>query len=227
MDGPNSTIRDDFDRISQLPEPTWNQNLHYHDFMLSQLPAESAIALDLGCGTGRFTCRLAERCRRVVAIDFSREMIRQALARSENHRNIDYCVADVRDFALPREHFDFVQSLTTLHHLPLRETLLAIKASLKPGGTLAVLDLPEWRTPANYLIACFALPVLLSLRFRHDGSIREDRQARLAWAAHAQHDSFLRLREIREICRSVLPGAKIRRHLLWRYSIVWHKRDAA
>ncbi len=76
-------------------------------------------------------------------------------------------------------------------------------------------------TGGNYLIACIAVPVLLALRFRHDGSIREDRNARSAWAAHMQHDSFLRLREIREICRSLLPGAKIRRHLLWRYSIIW------
>ena len=227
MDHPTRTIRADFDRISQLRESVWNQNLHYHDFMLKQLPAESDTALDLGCGTGRCTRRLAERCRRVVAIDFSREMIREAHARSENHRNIDYCVADVRDFALPSEHFDFVQSLTALHHLPLRETLAAIKASLKPGGTLAVLDLPEWRTPGNYLIACIAVPVLLALRFHHDGSIREDRAARMAWAAHAQHDHFLRLREIRRICRSVLPGATIRRHLLWRYSIVWRKHGIA
>ncbi len=29
--------------------------------------------------------------------------------------------------------------------------------------------------------------------------------------------------EVREVCRAVLPGAVVRRHLLWRYSIVWRK----
>ena len=221
MDDLTRAVRADFDRISQLPEPSWNQNLHYHDFVLDQLPAEAGAALDLGCGNGRLTRRLAERCQRVLAIDSSKGMIRQAQSRSGSYRNIDYCVADIRDFALPRGYFDFVQSVATLHHLPLRETLIVLRASLKPGGTLVILDLPEWRTPGSYLIACIAVPALLGLRFRHTGSIREDRETRSAWAAHMQHDRFLRLRQIRAICRSLLPGARIRRHLLWRYSIVW------
>jgi len=223
MDEFTRVFRNDFDRISRLPEPAWNQNLHYHGFLLDQLPPEPGTVLDLGCGTGRFTRRLAERCQRVVAIDASVGMIREARKRSGNYRNIDYCIADIRDFTLPRNFFDSVQSLTTLHHLPLRETLIALEAPLKPGGTLAILDLPEWRTPANYGIASVAVPVLLALRFRHTGSIREDPVARAAWVEHIRHDRFVRLREIRRVCRSVLPGARVRRHLLWRYSIVWTK----
>jgi hypothetical protein len=28
---------------------------------------------------------------------------------------------------------------------------------------------------------------------------------------------------VRDACEAELPGAKVRRHLLWRYSVVWRK----
>jgi len=31
------------------------------------------------------------------------------------------------------------------------------------------------------------------------------------------------LSQVRKICEDVLPGAQVRKHLLWRYSIVWKK----
>jgi hypothetical protein len=31
--------------------------------------------------------------------------------------------------------------------------------------------------------------------------------------------------EVRTLCASFLPGAKIKHALLWRYSIVWQKPD--
>jgi hypothetical protein len=33
----------------------------------------------------------------------------------------------------------------------------------------------------------------------------------------------LPLAEIRRICANRLPGAKVKRHLFWRYSLVWRK----
>jgi hypothetical protein len=29
--------------------------------------------------------------------------------------------------------------------------------------------------------------------------------------------------EVHALCARILPGAKIKQHLLWRYSIVWEK----
>jgi hypothetical protein len=46
---------------------------------------------------------------------------------------------------------------------------------------------------------------------------------REAWAEHGRHDTYPTLDEMRRICDGVLPGALIRGHLLWRYSLVWRK----
>src|SRR5437879_4563241 len=70
-------------------------------------------------------------------------MIRIARQRSTQFTNIEFRIADVIVWNFPSETFDCIASLATLHHLPLRETLLRMKNSLKIGGVLMVLDLFE------------------------------------------------------------------------------------
>jgi hypothetical protein len=57
----------------------------------------------------------------------------------------------------------------------------------------------------------------------HHGRLLPRREVRDAWAAHERHDLYLRMREVHALCDDVLPGARIKKHLLWRYSIVWQK----
>jgi len=49
----------------------FNHNDHYHRLLLRQLPPGCRRALDVGCGTGRFARRLAQRGIQVDAIDRS------------------------------------------------------------------------------------------------------------------------------------------------------------
>jgi SAM-dependent methyltransferase len=134
-------------------------------------------------------------------------------------------------YALPPEGFDCIASLATLHHLPLREILLKMKAALNPGGVLLILDLfePE-RTlvkPAGFLdsviVNALAIPLSVSLRLIHHGRLLPSRAARDAWAAHERHDIYPTMDEVRALCAEILPGAKIKKQLLWRYSVVWRK----
>jgi hypothetical protein len=36
-------------------------------------------------------------------------------------------------------------------------------------------------------------------------------------------DSYLTLAQLRQRCQVLLPGVKIRKHLFWRYSLIWKK----
>jgi ubiquinone/menaquinone biosynthesis C-methylase UbiE len=54
-------VRSEFDRLSTLPE-SWDFHYLYHPFVLSCLPAHVDSLLDVGCGTGAFTRRVASRC---------------------------------------------------------------------------------------------------------------------------------------------------------------------
>jgi hypothetical protein len=46
---------------------------------------------------------------------------------------------------------------------------------------------------------------------------------REAWAEHEQHDTFPTFAQVRQVCAELLPGAMVKKHLLWRYSIRWEK----
>jgi trans-aconitate methyltransferase len=98
--------------------------------------------LDVGCGDGAVTARVAAAVPDggVVGVDRSPEMV--ALARRE-HPELDVRVADVA--ALPfREAFDVVVSFTALHWVlepDVPAALAAMRRALVPGGRLA-LQLP-------------------------------------------------------------------------------------
>jgi ubiquinone/menaquinone biosynthesis C-methylase UbiE len=221
-----STIQADFDRIAALSTAEqWDHNSHYHPFLLKHLPSRLQNVLDIGCGTGTFSRQLARRSEAVTGLDLSPEMIRVAESRSQEYTNIRYQVTDVMNYPLQDNHFDCIASIATLHHLPFEEILLKIKGALKPNGTLLVLDLFEGkRTPLDFAYNALAFPVSRTLKLLKVGRVEDAPEARAAWEAHSEHDRFLTLAQIREICQKVLPGAKVKRHLLWRYSLVWRKK---
>jgi len=216
-------IRADFDRIALLSRNGWDHNSHYHDFLLKQLPLHCTHALEIGCGTGAFSRLLARRSNRVLALDLSPQMIRIAKERSEQYSNIDFQVADAMTWEFTTEQFDCVVSIATLHHLPIEETLLK-KGALKINGTLIILDLFQVEGPSDILTSALAVPANIILKLINTGRLREPRAVRQAWAEHGRSDSYPTLSQIRQVCASVLPGAKVTKHLLWRYSIIWKKK---
>ena len=223
MDAYTRGVRADFDRIAQLGGEAWNHNLHYHAFLPRQVPTPCRRALDVGCGTGRFTERLSARADHVTGLDLSEQMIARARVRLPDPARVSLEIGDVLTHPLPRDHYDYVVSLTTLHHLPLDVALGLLARTVAPGGVLAVLDIPAETSLCDYAIAAVAAPMNLLLMRRHLGRWRRDPEVLTAWLEHGRTDVYTPLGEVREVCRAVLPGAVVRRHLLWRYSIVWRK----
>lgn len=213
------TIRDDFDRIALLPED-WNNNLQYHGSLLRRVPRGCAEALDVGCGAGGFTRQLARRCGHATGIDLSPNMVAEARRCSAGAGNVDYRVADVMTEPLPPGAFDCITAIALLHHLPLEPALARFRDLLRPGGVLLVLDVRRGEfLPADLL----ALGVTTLLHLLHTGRLREDAAVRAAWEEHGRTDRFPPPAEVREACSRVLPGARVRTHLLWRYSLVWRR----
>jgi len=72
---------------------------------------------DLGCGIGRWSFFLQDKCRELVLIDFSEAIF---VAR-ENLRHCDnaiFMMADINDLMLRDKFADFLFCLGVLHHLP-------------------------------------------------------------------------------------------------------------
>jgi trans-aconitate methyltransferase len=94
-------------------------------------PQPGARILDLGCGTGHLTARVAERGGDVTGLDASVSMIAQA---RQNYPKLKFVLADARTFELGGG-FDAVFSNAALHWIPEPAPVIAnVARALKPGG---------------------------------------------------------------------------------------------
>jgi ubiquinone/menaquinone biosynthesis C-methylase UbiE len=217
------SIQSDFDRIALLTDEGWNHNAHYHGYLLGRIPERCRDILEIGCGTGSFSRLLAGRAERVLAIDLSPQMIRLAGERSTLHPNIDFVVGDVMTYQFPDARFDCIATLTTLHHLPTETVLREIRRALKPGGVFVCLDLYRRSKLTDLLFDGVAYPANSLLRLIKTGKPRPPKGVREAYAEHGKTDTYLTLPQVERMCAGILPGARVRRHMFWRYSIFWEK----
>jgi SAM-dependent methyltransferase len=132
-------------------------------------------------------------------------------------------VADATAWPFRPARFDCVASIAAAHHLPLVPLLGRMGEAVAPGGTLLVLDIYRPRSPADLAVSLLAVPGSRLLRLGHTGRLTEPPELRRAWEEHGRSDRYLTLAEVRAACARALPGARVRRHLLWRYSIVWRR----
>ncbi len=219
-----TSIAADFDRLALLDEEGWTANNQYHNSLLRHVPQNCENALEIGCGTGAFARVLAKRCRRVVGLDLSAEMIRVARARSEQFENLEFELADAMTWDFPQSHFDFICSIATLHHLDQRELLLKIRESLKPKGVLVVLDLVQSEKLVERMFDVVGFGVSGGLRLLHNGRLQPPPEVRKAWEQHGKHDFYLTMRQVRALADEIFPGSSVMRCLLWRYILVYKKR---
>jgi len=150
-------------------------------------------------------------------------MIRLARERSTGFATIDFEAGDVLAWTFSPEQFDFIVSIAALHHMPMEAILAKMKEALAKGGTLAVLDLYKARF-SDLFVNLAAIPAnVFMLRVKKGHRPAASAEARAAMEEHGAHDSYLTLSQVHQMCQALLPGASVRRHLFWRYSIVWTK----
>lgn len=109
------------------------------NWIAHQLPTGARI-LDLGCGPGFYTRRLAERGFSCTGVDFSPASVAYAQQQaSEGGLNIDYRCEDVRTFSSDAA-WDFIMmtfgELNVFSAAEVRALLSSIVSWLKPGGQL-------------------------------------------------------------------------------------------
>ena len=218
-----SSVEADFDRLALLDDEGWTTNNHYHNLLLKHVPQNCENALEIGCGTGAFARRLAERCKHVIALDLSSEMIRVARSRSSQFENLEFQLADAMTWDFPQSHFDYICSIATLHHLQQRELFVRMKDALKPCGVLVILDLVQSNTLVERMLDVLALGVSGSLRLIHNGRLKPSAEVRKAWEQHGQHDSYSTVTQMRALADEIFPGSSVERRLFWRYTLRYQK----
>jgi SAM-dependent methyltransferase len=193
----------------------WNHNIHYHSLVLRAMPKQCERALDVGCGRGFLARELAQHCTHVAALDQDSEALSLARDLGDADGRVNYLLGDALEYPFPRESFDLVAAVATLHHLPLIPALKRFADLLRPGGVLAVIGLYRASGPADYAMGTLGVPASLVLRALWG---QTDVGAPLRDPNETLHD-------IRDACVLALPGAELRRRMLFRYSLIWRKRE--
>lgn len=191
----------------------WNHNIYYHSVVLGALPPSCRRVLDVGCGEGMLAVELSRAVEHVTAIDMDAAVVASARLGSAAE-NIDYLVADVFTHDLPLASFDAVVSVATLHHLGTARGLERMRELLRPGGTLAVVGLARATYPRDLP---WDVAGAIASRLIRRGRPYWDSSAPKLWPPP---ETF---QEVRRIAAAILPGCRYRRHLLWRFSLVWRK----
>ncbi len=105
----------------------------------------SAIVLDMGCGTGAFAIHAAPRYRRVYAVDIAQAMLGRARrkAKKTGLTNIEFRRGGFLTYEHAERPVDAVVSVLALHHLPDFWKLVGLHrlaSMLRPEGRLYLRD---------------------------------------------------------------------------------------
>ncbi|MFI6575528.1 class I SAM-dependent methyltransferase [Nocardiopsis sp. NPDC050513] len=208
---------------------SWDHNSHYHEHLLRQAPSGRSRALDVGCGDGRFARVLAQHGLAVDAVDASAEMVALARQRTPVRLPVRYQHARLEEAELAPEGYGFVSAIASVHHMPFGPTLERLASALEPGGTLAVLGLYReegWEDVAASLAALGPQWAIgLGVRAARLVTGTPDLARMSGHRDMPVRDPEMSLREIAVAAARHLPGARLRRLLMWRYSLVYTRPE--
>ena len=102
------------------------------------------VIADLGAGEGTLSQLLAQRAKKVIAVDNSEKMVAYGseLASKHGFANLEYRLGDIESPPVDAESVDLVFLSQALHHA--QNPQAALRAAfriLKPGGRIVLLDL--------------------------------------------------------------------------------------
>jgi SAM-dependent methyltransferase len=195
----------------------WNHNIHHHPLVLDAVPPGCRRALDVGCGDGQLARELAALVPEVTGIDLHLPSIETA--RAVPGPEIDYIHGDVLTHPFPQGSFDLVASIATLHHLDMAAGLQRMAELVRPGGVLVVVGLARTRlwSPPDLLRGVAGV---LGDRWYQRSRSYWEHEAPKVWPPPETYPSA------RRTARRALPGVRYRRHLLFRYSLIWTRPTA-
>jgi SAM-dependent methyltransferase len=130
---------------AELPQYRYQQRKYAS--LLSMLPRRQyGNVLDVGCGLGTFTRKLAPFAEHILGTDISAEAIGQARTLSAGHPNIAYSHQDMLDSPRQDASFDLIILADTLYYIdPLTDVGLKsiagnLSTKLAPGGLLLLVN---------------------------------------------------------------------------------------
>jgi SAM-dependent methyltransferase len=205
--------------MDPVPTEPWSHNLHYHRVVLGAIPGGRRSALDVGCGTGALTRSLRSVIPQVTGIDRDEHSI--AIARTHPQaRDIGYRHEDFLTAGFEAGSFGLIASIASLHHMDTGAALARMAKLLEPGGVLVVVGLARGPSPADLLLT---VPAVAGSRVHRATTSRQRQRCVPAYQPPIVWPPPMTYRQTRRLAGQLLPGVRYRRHLYWRYSLIWVK----
>jgi len=127
-----------YDRWSHVWDLARYTNYSIYRTALASLDGRHQRIVDVGCGSGLMSARLAATGRQVLGVDLSTSMIAQARVRT--NARLDFLHADAENLPLEDAGFDAVVNLISFHHYPNPDKAIAeFRRVLRPGGRLVLI----------------------------------------------------------------------------------------
>ena len=103
---------------------------------------DGKIACDVGAGSGFITEGLIKGGSKVIAVDYSQEMINEMKKKFFYSDSVDYRVGEAENLPVETESVDYVFSNMCLHHVEVpSDAIKEMTRILKTGGKLIITDL--------------------------------------------------------------------------------------
>jgi trans-aconitate methyltransferase len=190
---------------------------------MRQLPRRFDRALDIGAGSGDLARLLAARAGTVQGLDADRAIVARARELTDPAVPVTFTAGDALT-ETPPGPYDVITCVATIHHLPsFAQALTHLRRHLAPGGTLIVVGVARARSPGDHLLGAAAIPLNIAMAWIKNKGRRAPRPDSMTALTGPATMTFA---EIVRDARRVLPGARLRRRLFWRYTLVWHHRSA-
>lgn len=191
----------------------WNHNTIYHKEILKNLPKSRISALDIGSGLGCFSGKLSSLFSNVISLEPDKDSISKAMSLyPENNITFINSAFDKHDFGCNK--YDFITLIASIHHMDFKATLNKSLTLLNPEGKLVILGLYRERSPVDLLISLIAIIPNLIMNTITDTNPLTSMITQLP---------KMSIREIKREAKSILGSFKFKRHLFWRYSLVYKK----
>jgi SAM-dependent methyltransferase len=195
----------------------WSHNDHFHGWILRRLPARRRRALDVGCGAGLLLSRLRGHFDEVLGVDADAAM---AVVSAERFAGDPVVSVRHARFEDVDETFDTITMVAVLHHLPLEPALRHASELLEPGGRLLVVGLARADTLTDFawdLVSSLLNPLVGMVKHPQPVTKPDDDDG----PPLPMRDAAETFTEISRAVRVVLPGARVRRRLFFRYTLEW------
>ena len=204
----------------------WNHNEHFHGWILRNLPARRAVAVDVGCGKGVLAGKLATQFAHVTGIDRNEGMAAAAAARLRGVPQVSIQRCDFADFGatIGDDGADLITMVAVLHHMDLGDALARIPRLVAPGGRLLVVGIarPDSLADLAFDVISGAVNPVMGM-IKHPRPVRPPERTPDTQPAVPVMDPTTTFAEIAKAARAHLPGSTVRRRLFFRYTLLWEK----